>query len=62
MYIFLLNAVRQLESASHILDNLIDETGKMHSQNEELKNLLNNYLQINHDLIIPPTQLMEKGD
>lgn len=41
--------------------NLIKETGDMHNQNEELKNLLNQYLQINHELIIPPTRLMEKG-
>ena len=41
---------------------LIDETGTMHNQNEELKNLLNNYLQINHDLIIPPAKVMDKGD
>lgn len=39
---------------------LIDETGEMHNQNEELKNLLNQYLQINHELIIPPTRLMER--
>lgn len=41
---------------------LIDETGEMHSQNEELKNLLNQYLQINHELKIPPTRLMERDD
>lgn len=27
---------------------LIDETGELHTQNEELKKLLNQYLQINH--------------
>ncbi len=38
---------------------LIDETGELHNQNEELKNLLNQYLQINHELIIPPTRLIK---
>lgn len=37
----------------------IDETGELHNQNEELKNLLNQYLQINHELIIPPTRLIK---
>jgi dynein regulatory complex protein 1 len=39
---------------------LINETGELHNQNEELKNLLNQYIRINHELIIPPTKLMEK--
>ena len=39
---------------------LITETGELHNQNEELKNLLNQYIRINHELIIPPTKLMDK--
>jgi dynein regulatry complex protein 1 len=38
---------------------LIEETGDLHNQNEELKNLLNQYLHINHELIIPPTKLIK---
>lgn len=38
---------------------LIEETGDLHNQNEELKNLLNQYLQINHELIIPPTRMIK---
>jgi len=38
---------------------LIEETGELHNQNEELKNLLNQYLHINHELIIPPTKLIK---
>lgn len=38
---------------------LIEETGELHNQNEELKNLLNQYLQINHELIIPPTRMIK---
>jgi dynein regulatory complex protein 1 len=40
---------------------LIDETGELHTQNEELKSLLSQYIQINHELIIPPTRLMESN-
>ncbi len=40
---------------------LIDETGDLHTQNEELKSLLSQYIQINHELIIPPTRLMESN-
>jgi hypothetical protein len=38
--------------------NLIDETGLLNQQNEELKTLLNQYLQagVNHELKVPPTQ------
>lgn len=39
---------------------LIDSTVQLHNQNEELKKLLNNYLQIDHELQIPPTKLMDK--
>lgn len=39
--------------------SLIEETGELHNQNEELKNLLNQYLHINHELIIPPTKLIK---
>ena len=37
--------------------NLIEETGLLNQQNEELKTLLNQYLQagVNHDLQVPPT-------
>jgi len=38
---------------------LIEETGDLHNQNEELKNLLDQYFQINHELIIPPTKMMQ---
>jgi len=38
---------------------LIDQTGDLHNQNEELKNLLNQYFQINHELIIPPTKMIQ---
>jgi len=38
---------------------LIEETGDLHNQNEELKNLLNQYFQINHELIIPPTKMIQ---
>lgn len=38
--------------------NLIDDTGLLNQQNEELKTLLNQYLQagVNHELKVPPTQ------
>jgi len=38
---------------------LIEQTGELHNQNEELKNLLNQYFQINHELIIPPTKMIQ---
>jgi len=38
---------------------LIEQTGDIHNQNEELKNLLNQYFQINHELIIPPTKMIQ---
>ena len=38
---------------------LIEETGELHNQNEELKNLLNQYLQINNKLINPPTIMIK---
>jgi len=38
---------------------LIEQTGDLHNQNEELKNLLNQYFQINHELIIPPTKMIQ---
>lgn len=40
--------------------NLIEETGLLNQQNEELKTLLNQYLQagVNHDLQVPPTQVI----
>ena len=40
--------------------NLIEETGLLNQQNEELKTLLNQYLQagVNHDLQVPPTQII----
>ncbi|KAL4463401.1 hypothetical protein ABPG72_011613 [Tetrahymena utriculariae] len=37
---------------------LIEETSELHNQNEELKNLLNQYIQIDHELIIRPTRLI----
>lgn len=37
----------------------IDETSRLHDENEEYKNLLNQYLQINHELIIPPTEMIK---
>ncbi|EGR34385.1 hypothetical protein IMG5_013690 [Ichthyophthirius multifiliis] len=37
---------------------LIEETSDLHNQNEELKNLLNQYIQIDHELIIRPTRLI----
>ncbi|KAM3146339.1 hypothetical protein pb186bvf_001684 [Paramecium bursaria] len=38
---------------------LIDETGQIHNHNEDLKNIMNQYLQINHELIIPPTRFLK---
>jgi hypothetical protein len=40
--------------------NLVEETGILHQQNEELKSLLNQYLQagVNQELHIPPTQMI----
>ena len=40
--------------------NLIEETGLLNQQNEELKTLLNQYLQagVNHDPQVPPTQVI----
>ncbi len=40
--------------------NLIEETGLLNQQNEELKTLLNQYLQagVNHELQVPPTQVI----
>jgi len=38
---------------------VIEQTGDLHNQNEELKNLLNQYFQINHELIIPPTKMIQ---
>jgi dynein regulatry complex protein 1 len=41
--------------------NLIDDTGLLNQQNEELKTLLNQYLQagVNHELKVPPTQVIK---
>ena len=36
----------------------IEETTQLHTQNEELKNLLNQYLKVNHNLLIPPTDML----
>ena len=40
--------------------NLIDETGLLNQQNEELKTLLNQYLLagVNQELKVPPTQVI----
>jgi len=40
--------------------DLIEETGLLNQQNEELKTLLNQYLQagVNHELQVPPTQVI----
>ena len=40
--------------------NLIEETGLLNQQNEELKTLLNQYLQagVNQELQVPPTQVI----
>lgn len=40
--------------------NMIEETGLLNQQNEELKTLLNQYLQagVNHELHVPPTQVI----
>lgn len=44
----------------NVRQNLVEETGKMHMQNEELKTLLKQYLQanINQELIVPPTDVI----
>jgi len=44
--------------------NLVEETGLLHQQNEELKTLLNQYLQagVNHELKVPPTQIIRLDD
>ena len=41
--------------------NLIEETGLLNQQNEELKTLLNQYLQagVNQELQVPPTQVIK---
>ena len=36
----------------------IQETTQLHTQNDELKNLLNQYLKVNHNLLIPPTDML----
>ena len=40
--------------------NMIEETGLLNQQNEELKTLLNQYLQagVNQELQVPPTQVI----
>lgn len=40
--------------------NMIEDTGLLNQQNEELKTLLNQYLQagVNHELNVPPTQVI----
>lgn len=40
--------------------NLIEDTGLLNQQNEELKTLLNQYLHagVNHELKVPPTQVI----
>ena len=40
---------------------MVEETGVLHQQNEELKSLLNQYLQagVNHELMVPPTQMIK---
>lgn len=44
--------------------NLVEETGVLHHQNEELKSLLQQYLQagVNNELQVPPTQMLRIGD
>ena len=41
--------------------NLIDETGNLNQQGQELKTLMNQYLQagVNHELKVPPTETMK---
>jgi len=43
---------------------LVEETGVLHQQNEELKSLLQQYLQagVNQELQVPPTQMLKLGD
>ena len=36
----------------------IEETTQLHTQNDELKNLLNQYLKVNHNLLVPPTDML----
>lgn len=36
----------------------IEETTQLHNQNDELKNLLNQYMKVNHNLLIPPTNML----
>jgi hypothetical protein len=33
----------------------IEQTTQLHTQNDELRNLLNQYLKVNHNLLVPPT-------
>lgn len=44
--------------------NLVEETGVLHQQNEELKSLLQQYLQagVNQELQVPPTQMLRIGE
>lgn len=44
--------------------SLVEETGVLHQQNEELKSLLQQYLQagVNQELQVPPTQMLRIGD
>lgn len=36
----------------------IEETTQLHTQNDELKNLLNQYMKVHHNLLIPPTNML----
>lgn len=44
--------------------NLVEETGMLHQQNEELKSLLQQYLHagVNQELKVPPTQMLRIGE
>ena len=57
-------AFQQYYNLLQIRQNLVEETGMLHQQNEELKSLLQQYLQagVNQELQVPPTQMLRIGE
>lgn len=57
-------AFQQYYSLLQARQNLVEETGMLHQQNEELKSLLQQYLQagVNQELQVPPTQMLRIGE
>lgn len=57
-------AFQQYYNLLQTRQNLVEETGMLHQQNEELKSLLQQYLQagVNQELQVPPTQMLRIGE